>query len=195
MPPPPSRRSGVGGGRSEGDRSASGRARSPQPGPLGLGSGERSVLRDGRSHSEFHGRSSPALSDAAEDDRGSISGSVDLDRDDSFRSVLRLIREFHSLKELASVAPNRCKKSLAPIYGLQSELFRLFTCPFPLCCGHSLSTRLWLCPSSWKADRPQVSPCSRSSPSEVAYYWTSSSSTWSVFSPARSGPTHPRVGE
>ena len=58
----------------------------------------------------------------AEEDRDSISGSVDLDRDDPFRSVLRLIQEFHGLEEPASVASNRCKTSLAPIYGLQSEL-------------------------------------------------------------------------
>ena len=122
MPPPLSRRSGVGGGRSESDRSASGHASSPQPGPLGLGSGERSAPRTDRSRSGFRGRSSPAPSGAAEDDWHSISGSVDLDQDDLFRSVLHLIREFHSMEEPASIAPNRCKMSLAPIYGLQSEL-------------------------------------------------------------------------
>ena len=57
----------------------------------------------------------------AEDNRDSSSELVDLDRDDSFRAVLCLIREFHSMEEPASVAPNRCKTSLAPIYGLQSE--------------------------------------------------------------------------
>ena len=35
--------------------------------------------------------------------------------------MLHLIREFHSIEEPASVTPNRCKMSLAPIYGLQSE--------------------------------------------------------------------------
>ena len=50
-----------------------------------------------------------------------MSGSVDLDRDDSFRTVLHLIREFHSMEEPASVAPNWWKTSVAPIYGLQSE--------------------------------------------------------------------------
>ena len=44
MPPPPSGRSGVGGSRSKSDRSVSGLDRSPQTGPSGLGSGERSVL-------------------------------------------------------------------------------------------------------------------------------------------------------
>ena len=43
MPPPPAGQPGVGGGFSKGDRSAPGRDRSPQPGPLGLGSGERSA--------------------------------------------------------------------------------------------------------------------------------------------------------
>ena len=93
-PPPPYGRSGVGGGCSEGDHSTSGRDLFPQPGPPGLGSGERSVPRADRSHSEYRGRSSPAPSGAAEDDRDSTSGSVDLDRDDSFWTVLHLIREF-----------------------------------------------------------------------------------------------------
>ena len=74
-----------------------------------------------QSRSGLCGISSPAPSGAAEEGCDSISDSVDLDRDDSFRSVLHLIREFHSLEEPASVAPNRCKTSLAPIYGLQSE--------------------------------------------------------------------------
>ena len=65
-----------------------------------------------RSHSEYQGRSSPAPSGAAENDGDSVCGSVDLDQDDSFRAVYRLIREFHSMEELASVAPNRCKTSL-----------------------------------------------------------------------------------
>ena len=69
----------------------------------------------------LHGLSSPAPSGVAEEDRDSISGSVDLDMDDSFRSVLRLIQEFHGLEEPASIASNWCKTSLAPIYGLQSE--------------------------------------------------------------------------
>ena len=73
------------------------------------------------SRSEYHGRSSPAPLGAAEDDRDSSSGSVDLDWDDSFRAVLCLIREFHSMEEPASVAPNRFKTFLVLIYGLQSE--------------------------------------------------------------------------
>ena len=48
MPPPPSGRSDVGGSRSKSDRSVSGLDRSPQTGPSGLGSGERSVLHSAR---------------------------------------------------------------------------------------------------------------------------------------------------
>ena len=120
MPPPPARRPGVGGGSSKSDCSASGRDRSSQPGPLGLGSGEWSAPGADRSCSEYRGRSSPAPSGVAEDDQFSSSGSVDLDRDDSFRALLRLIPEFHSVEEPPSVAPNRCKTSLALLYGLQA---------------------------------------------------------------------------
>ena len=115
MPPSSSRRPGAGGGRSSDARSASGRARSPQPGPSGLGSGGRALPQADRYRSVLCGHSSPAPSGAAEE------GSVYLDREDSFRTVLYLIREFHSMAEPASVAPNRFKTSLAPIYGLQSE--------------------------------------------------------------------------
>ena len=93
----------------------------PQPGPSGLGLGRRAAPHADRYRTELRGRSSPAPSGAAEEDRDSISGSADLDRDDSFRTVLHLIREFHSLVEPASVAPTWCKTSLALIYGLQSE--------------------------------------------------------------------------
>ena len=130
MPPTPFGRSGIGGGRSGGYRSASGCASSPRPGPSGLGlsSGEQSAPRTDRSRSGFRGCSSPTPSGAAEDDwdsisgsvdldRDSISGSVDLDRNDSFRTVLHHIQEFHSMEEPASVAPNRCKTSHALIYG------------------------------------------------------------------------------
>ena len=110
MPPPSSRRPGAGGGRSASDS-----ARSPQPGPSGLGLGGRAAPGADRFRSELRGHSSPVPSG------DSISGSVDLDRDDSFRSVLHLIQEFHSMEEPASVAPDWCKTSLAPIYRLQSE--------------------------------------------------------------------------
>ena len=44
-------------------------------------------------------------------------------------AVVHLIQEFHSLEELAGVAPNRCKTSLALVYGLQSESFPAFHLP------------------------------------------------------------------
>ena len=118
--PRPAGHPGVDGGRSVGDRSTSGRDRSPRPGPSGLGSGLQSSLVAGPSRSEYGGHSSPAPSGAAEDNRCSTFNSVNMDRDASFRSVLRLIREFHSLEEPAIVAPNRCKTSLAQVYRLQS---------------------------------------------------------------------------
>ena len=37
-------------------------------------------------------------------------------------SVLSLIRKFHDMEEPAGIALNRCKPSLAPVYGLLSEL-------------------------------------------------------------------------
>ena len=74
-----------------------------------------------RSRSRYGGWSFPAPSGAAVDDRSSTFDSVDLDKDDSFRSVLRLFRVSHSLEELASVIPNRCMTFLAPVYRLQSE--------------------------------------------------------------------------
>ena len=86
-----------------------------------------------RPHYEYGGQSSPTPSGAADDDRSSTFDSVDLDKDDLFRSLLHLIREFHSLEEPASVAPSRCKTSLAPVYGLQSESYPTIHLPlFPL---------------------------------------------------------------
>ena len=114
MPPPPAGRPGIGGGRSGGDRS-------PRPGPSGQGLASRSLPVAEPSRSEYGGRYSPAPSGATEDGHSSTFESLDLVRDDSFRSVLRFIREFHSLEEPASVDPNWCKTSLASVYGLQSE--------------------------------------------------------------------------
>ena len=91
------------------------------PGPSGLGSGVQAAPRSNRPRSGLPSLSSSAPLGAAEEDHDSVSGPIDLDRDGSFRSVLHLIREFHGMEEPASVAPNRRKTSLAPIYGLQSE--------------------------------------------------------------------------
>ena len=128
MPPPHAGR----GGCSKCDCSESDCDRSTQPGPSGLDSGARSATGANWSRSEYGGQSSPTPSGAADDDRSRTFVSVDMDKGDSFRSVLRLFRNFHSLEEPASVAPNQCETSLAPVYGLQSESSRLFTCLFPL---------------------------------------------------------------
>ena len=70
--------------------------RSPRPGT------SRSYARDDRYRSGA-GRRSPAPSGTADDDRTSAFESVDFDRDDSFRSVLGLIRSFHGMEEPAGV--------------------------------------------------------------------------------------------
>ena len=54
---------------------------------------------------------------------------VDFDWDDSFRSVLGLIRSFHNMEELAGIPSARCKTSLASIYGLMSESSPAFHLP------------------------------------------------------------------
>ena len=133
-----------GGSLPGGDSLTPDRDHSPQPGPLGLGSGLWSSPGAARSRLGFGGRSSPASSGAVEYDHSGTFDSVDLDWDDSFRAVLHLIREFHSMEELASVALNRCRTSLAPVYGLPSESSPALHLPLSL----RTQTRLW--PSSWK---------------------------------------------
>ena len=64
-----------------------------------------------------------------DDDRSTAFESVDFARDDSFRAVLGLIREFHDMAEPASVPAARCKTSLASAYGLMSESSPAFTLP------------------------------------------------------------------
>ena len=63
----------------------------------------------------------PASSGAGDNDCSSTFDSVELGKDVSFRSVLRLIRDFYNMEEPSSVDPNRCKSSFAPVYRLQSE--------------------------------------------------------------------------
>ena len=95
---------------------------SPRPGM------SRSYARDDRYRSGA-GRRSPAPSGAADDDRSSAFESVDFARDDSFRAVLGLIRNFHGMEEPAGVPSARCKTSLASAYGLMSEVSPAFTLP------------------------------------------------------------------
>ena len=74
-------------------------------------------------------RRSPGPSGPADDDRSSTFESVDFARDDSFRAVLGLIREFHDMAEPATVPAALCKTSLASAYGLASETSPAFTLP------------------------------------------------------------------
>ena len=80
--------------------------RSPHPGPSGWRS--RSSVAAERYRSDVGGRLSPSPSGVADDDRSSAFDAVDLDRDDSFWSVLGLIRNFHNMEEPAGVPSARC---------------------------------------------------------------------------------------
>ena len=118
--PPRSRR--VHGGAPAGASSSRGYDWSPRPGT------SRSYARDDRYRSGA-GRRSPVPSGTADDDRSSAFESVDFARDDSFRAVLDLIRNFHGMEEPAGVPSARCKTSLASAYGLMSEVSPAFTLP------------------------------------------------------------------
>ena len=74
----------------------------------------------------------PPPTGEADDDHSSALDSLDIDWNDSFRSVLALIRNFHGMEEPAGIPSARCKISLALIYGLMSETspaFHLLTSP------------------------------------------------------------------
>ena len=100
--------------------------RSPRPGPSGWTS--RSSAR-AESYRPGAGRRSPSPSGVADDDRSSAFDTVDFDRDNSFWSVLALIRNFHAMEEPAGIPSTRCKTSLASIYGLMSETSPAFHLP------------------------------------------------------------------
>ena len=120
-------RAGRAPGGTPGDsRPASAGDRSPRPGPSGWTS--RSSVRAEHNRSGS-GHRSPSPSGVAYDDRSSAFDTVDFDRDDSFRSVLVLIRNFHATEEPAGIPSNRCKTSLASIYGLMSETSPAFYLP------------------------------------------------------------------
>ena len=93
--------------------------RSPRPGPSGWRLQLSAVAE--RDRSGFCGHLSYPPSGEADDDRSSALDSLDVARDDSFRAVLALIRNFHDMEELAGTPSARCKTSLALIHGLISE--------------------------------------------------------------------------
>ena len=106
------------GGTPGDSRPASAGDRLPRPGPSGWTSRSSARAEHYRSGA---GRRSPSPSGVADDNRSNAFDTVDFDRDDSFRSVLGLIRNFHAMEEPAGIPSTRCKTSLASIYGLMSE--------------------------------------------------------------------------
>ena len=88
----------------------------------------RSNARVDPSQSGTH-RRSPGPSGVAEDDRSTTFESVEFARDDSFRAVLGLIREFHDMAEPATVPAARCKTSLASAFGLAADSYPSFALP------------------------------------------------------------------
>ena len=116
-PPPISGRTP--GGTPGDSRPAPAGYRLPGPGPSGWRL--RSSTGAERYRLGFGGCLSPAPSGEADDDRSSALDALDIDRDDSFRSVLALLRNFHCMEEPVGVPSARCKTSLASIYGLMSE--------------------------------------------------------------------------
>ena len=88
----------------------------------------QSYARVDPSQSGTH-RRSPGPSGVAEDDRSTTFESVDFARDDSFRAVLGLIREFHDMAEPATVPAARCKTSLASAFGLAADSYPSFALP------------------------------------------------------------------
>ena len=101
--------------------------RLPRPGPSGwrpLSSAGVERYRPG-----FGSRLSPAPLGEADNDRSSALDALGIDRDDSFRSALALIRNFHSMEEPVGVPSARCKTFLALIYGLTSETSPAFHLP------------------------------------------------------------------
>ena len=99
----------------------------PAPGPSGWR--PRSSAGAERYRLGFDCRLSPAPSGEADDGRSSALDALDIDRNDSFRSVLALIWNFHSMEELVGVPSAQCKTSFASIYGLMSETSPAFHLP------------------------------------------------------------------
>ena len=100
---------------------------SPRPGPLGWRPRSSAVAK--RYRSGFGGHLSSPPPGEADDGRSSALDSLDIDWDDSFRSVLALIWNFHGIEEPVGVPSARCKTSLASIYGLMSETSPAFHLP------------------------------------------------------------------
>ena len=128
-------------------------------------------------------RRSPRPSGVADDDRSSTFESVDFARDDSFRAVLGLIREFHDMAEPATVPGARCKTSLASAYGLAADSSPAFTLPLsPLLSTLLLDINSDL--SKFMEDQTVHGFLPVPGRRQRRYYGTSTSSfSWAVLSP------------
>ena len=144
---------------------------------------------------EYGGHSCPTPLGAGDDDRSISFDSLDLDRDDSFRAVLHLIREFHSLEEPASVALNQFKTSLAPVYGLQSVFPALRLPLSPLLQSLLEDTNSAL--AKFVEDQTIHGFLPISGRPHWKYYWTSSSSFPGLYSvpPSLASITLEKVSE
>ena len=96
---------------------------------LALRAGVRGLplLRTG--HARALGLSVPPPSGGVDVDHSGPLPALDIDRDVFFRSVLALIKNFHSMEALAGVPSARCRTSLASIYGFISETSPAFHLP------------------------------------------------------------------
>ena len=148
----------------------------------------------GPSRSRLAGRFFPAPSGAGEDDRSGSVGSLDPERDDSFASVLSLIREFHDMEEPAGIVPNCCKTSLSPVYGLQSEsslALHLPTSPLLESLLEDVNSAL----AKFVEDETVHGFIPIPSRRQRRYYRTSPLFSWSVLDPSRLGLDYARACE
>ena len=130
-------------------------------------------------------RRSPGPSGVSDDDRSTTFESVDFARDDSFRAVLGLIREFHDMAEPATVPGARCKTSLASAYGLAADSYPAFSLPLsPLIIDSPDRHQLGLVQVHGGPDCARVSSRARSPAAEVLrhlhllFSWALLSPTW-----------------
>ena len=127
----------------------------------------RSYARVDPGQSGTH-RRSPGPSGVAEDDRSTTFESVDFARDNSFRAVLGLIREFHDMAEPATVPGARCKTSLASAYGLAADSYPSFSLPLsPLLSTLLMDINSDLSKFYGGPDRARLSSRARSPTAEV----------------------------
>ena len=95
-------------------------------------------------------RRSPGPSGVADDDRSTTFESVDFARDDSFRAVLALIREFHDMAEPATVQGSLQDFSCISLWFGGGFISGVLVAAFPLIIDTPDRHQLGTCPSSWR---------------------------------------------